>query len=44
MGRFRLFLASEMNIVPADALEFLWVVDFNSSAVKSGDDLDKIKK
>ena len=28
MGRFRIFLANEMNIIPSDALEFLWVVDF----------------
>ena len=28
MGRFRIFLANEMNIIPVDALEFLWVVDF----------------
>lgn len=36
MGRFRLFLASEMNIVPADALEFLWVVDFPMFEVEDG--------
>lgn len=28
MGRFRIFLANEMKIIPADTLEFLWVVDF----------------
>ena len=28
MGRFRIFLANEMKIIPADKLEFLWVVDF----------------
>ncbi len=28
MGRFRLFLAEQMDIIPADAFEFLWVVDF----------------
>ncbi|MDD4329455.1 MAG: aspartate--tRNA ligase [Aliarcobacter sp.] len=36
MGRFRLFLAAEMNIVPADALEFLWVVDFPMFEVEDG--------
>ncbi len=36
MGRFRLFLASEMNIVPQDALEFLWVVDFPMFEVEDG--------
>jgi aspartyl-tRNA synthetase len=36
MGRFRLFLASEMDIVPADALEFLWVVDFPMFEVEDG--------
>jgi len=28
MGRFRLFLAEQMDIIPKDAFEFLWVVDF----------------
>jgi aspartyl-tRNA synthetase len=28
MGRFRLFLANEMDIIPQDSFEFLWVVDF----------------
>ncbi len=28
MGRFRLYLAEQMDIIPADAFEFLWVVDF----------------
>ena len=28
MGRFRLFLAEQMDIIPKDAYEFLWVVDF----------------
>lgn len=28
MGRFRIFLANEMKIIPADTFEFLWVVDF----------------
>lgn len=36
MGRFRLFLASEMNIVPENALEFLWVVDFPMFEVEDG--------
>lgn len=28
MGRFRIFLANEMNIIDENKLEFLWVVDF----------------
>lgn len=28
MGRFRIFLAQELNIIDENALEFLWVVDF----------------
>ncbi|RZV13049.1 aspartate--tRNA ligase [Aliarcobacter butzleri] len=36
MGRFRLFLANEMNIVPKDAYEFLWVVDFPMFEVEEG--------
>ena len=28
MGRFRLFLANELNLIDKDKLEFLWVVDF----------------
>lgn len=36
MGRFRLFLAAEMNIIPADAYEFLWVVDFPMFEVEDG--------
>lgn len=36
MGRFRLFLAAEMDIVPVDALEFLWVVDFPMFEVEDG--------
>jgi aspartyl-tRNA synthetase len=36
MGRFRLFLADEMNIVPEDAYEFLWVVDFPMFEVEDG--------
>ena len=36
MGRFRLFLANEMNIIPEDAYEFLWVVDFPMFEVEDG--------
>ena len=36
MGRFRLFLANEMNIVPVDKYEFLWVVDFPMFEVEDG--------
>ena len=36
MGRFRLFLATEMNIIPEDAYEFLWVVDFPMFEVEDG--------
>ena len=36
MGRFRLFLANEMNIIPKDAYEFLWVVDFPMFEVEEG--------
>ena len=36
MGRFRLFLANEMNIVPKDKYEFLWVVDFPMFEVEDG--------
>ena len=36
MGRFRLFLAEEMNIIPEDAYEFLWVVDFPMFEVEDG--------
>ncbi|ENG7310845.1 aspartate--tRNA ligase, partial [Campylobacter jejuni] len=28
MGRFRIFLANELNLIDPNALEFLWVVDF----------------
>ena len=28
MGRFRIFLANELELINPDALEFLWVVDF----------------
>ena len=36
MGRFRLFLAEQMDIIPADAFEFLWVVDFPMFEVEDG--------
>ena len=36
MGRFRLFLATEMNIIPKDSYEFLWVVDFPMFEVEDG--------
>ncbi|RXJ67351.1 aspartate--tRNA ligase [Halarcobacter ebronensis] len=36
MGRFRLFLANEMDIIPKDKYEFLWVVDFPMFEVEEG--------
>jgi aspartyl-tRNA synthetase len=36
MGRFRLFLAEQMDIVPKDTYEFLWVVDFPMFEVEEG--------
>ncbi|WP_121627055.1 aspartate--tRNA ligase [Poseidonibacter antarcticus] len=36
MGRFRIFLAEQMDIIPADAYEFLWVVDFPMFEVEDG--------
>ncbi len=36
MGRFRLFLAKEMDIIPKDTFEFLWVVDFPMFEVENG--------
>jgi aspartyl-tRNA synthetase len=36
MGRFRLYLAEQMDIIPADAFEFLWVVDFPMFEVVEG--------
>ncbi len=36
MGRFRLFLASQMDIIPADTYEFIWVVDFPMFEVEEG--------
>ena len=36
MGRFRLFLAEQMDIVPKDTFAFLWVVDFPMFEVEEG--------
>ncbi|MEA3352900.1 MAG: aspartate--tRNA ligase [Campylobacterota bacterium] len=36
MGRFRLFLADQMDIVPQDTYEFLWVVDFPMFEIEDG--------
>jgi len=36
MGRFRLFLAKEMDIIPDEVYEFLWVVDFPMFEVEDG--------
>jgi aspartyl-tRNA synthetase len=36
MGRFRLYLADQMDIIPADKFEFLWVVDFPMFEVEDG--------
>ena len=36
MGRFRLYLAELMDIIPADKFEFLWVVDFPMFEVEDG--------
>jgi aspartyl-tRNA synthetase len=36
MGRFRLFLAEQMDIIPKDTYEFLWVVDFPMFEVEDG--------
>jgi len=36
MGRFRIFLANEMDIIPADTYKFLWVVDFPMFEVEDG--------
>ena len=36
MGRFRLYLAEQMDIVPTDVYEFLWVVDFPMFEVEDG--------
>ena len=36
MGRFRIFLAEQMNIIPKDIFEFVWVVDFEMFEVENG--------
>ncbi len=36
MGRFRLYLAEIMEIIPDDVFEFLWVVDFPMFEVEDG--------
>jgi aspartyl-tRNA synthetase len=36
MGRFRIFLANEMNIIPENRYEFVWVVDFPMFEVEEG--------
>jgi len=36
MGRFRLYLAEQMDIIPQDAFEFLWVVDFPMFETEDG--------
>ena len=36
MGRFRIYLAEIMNIIPQDVFEFLWVMDFPMFEVEDG--------
>ena len=36
MGRFRIYLAETMNIIPEDRFEFLWVMDFPMFEVEEG--------
>ncbi|UTJ07415.1 aspartate--tRNA ligase [Arcobacter roscoffensis] len=36
MGRFRLYLAEQMDIIPTDVYEFVWVVDFPMFEVEDG--------
>jgi len=36
MGRFRIYLAETMNIIPEDRFEFLWVMDFPMFEVEDG--------
>jgi len=36
MGRFRIYLAEIMEIIPQDVFEFLWVVDFPMFEVEDG--------
>ena len=37
MGRFRIYLAELMDIIPQDRFEFVWVVDFDMFEVDNGD-------
>jgi aspartyl-tRNA synthetase len=36
MGRFRIYLAELMQIIPKDKLEFVWVVDFEMFEIEEG--------
>lgn len=36
MGRFRIYLAELMDIIPQDVFEFVWVVDFDMFEVEEG--------
>ncbi len=36
MGRFRIYLAETMEIIPSDVYKFLWVVDFPMFEVENG--------
>jgi len=36
MGRFRIYLAETMNIIPENTFEFLWVMDFPMFEVEEG--------
>ncbi len=36
MGRFRIYLAEMMNIIPRDVFKFIWVVDFPMFEVEEG--------
>ncbi len=36
MGRFRIYLAETMEIIPQDTFEFLWVMDFPMFEVENG--------
>lgn len=36
MGRFRIYLAELMDIIPANTFEFVWVVDFDMFEVEEG--------
>ncbi len=36
MGRFRIYLAELMEIIPQDVFEFVWVVDFDMFEVEDG--------